>query len=210
MKVIRRSTHRVLWFCTSFSLATIAIYGPASAQTPPAIEFKAVASSYVESQYANTNFGISPILEVGNNATPPIGDAEWTYVKFDLSKYTGPILSATLEVYGHHTGNSTSDVDTAYGVPNNSWTQLGLTWNNKPALGSSLSKATITTVNQYYAFDVTAFLKSSSTTSRIYSLAILPELIPNGSVGPDIFQSINAQPIGDVNPPVLIINGNIP
>jgi len=188
----------------------MAVQSAASAQTPPAFQFKAVASSYVESgQNANTNFGASPILEVANNTTLP-GKADWTYVKFDLSTYTGPIYSATLEVYGYHTGNNTSDVDTAYGVPSNAWTQTGITWNNKPSVGPSLSAATITKVTQYYAFDVTKFLTSSSTASRVYSFAVLPQAIPGGSVGPDIFQSINAQPINNVNPPILIINGNIP
>ena len=210
MKVIQRSTRQVLQFCTSVSLAIMALQCAASAQTPPAYQFKAVASVYVESgTSANTNFGASPNLLVGNNTTLP-GKAEWTYVKFDLSSYTGPIYSATLEVYGYHTGNNTSDVDTAYGVPSNAWTQTGITWNNKPSVGPSLSTATVTKVTQYYAFDVTKFLTSSSTTSRVYSFAVLPQTIPGGSVGPDIFQSIAAQPINSVNPPVLIINGNIP
>lgn len=190
----------------------MAIQDHASAQAPPAIEFKTIADSYVESgQYANTNFGTSPNLEVGNYQAPLSGNEEWTYVKFDLSSYTGPIYSATLEVYGYHTGNGTSDVDTAYGVPSNNWTQLGITWNNKPSTGSSLSSATITTVSQYYAFDVTSFLQSSASSSRVYSFALLPEAIPDGSVGPDIFQSTNPGPaVPTTNPPILIINGNIP
>jgi hypothetical protein len=58
----------------------------------------------------------------------------------------------------------------AYSVANTTWTETGLTWNNKPAPGAT-ALATVTIVNnsttaRWYELDVTAYLQAEKAAGR--------------------------------------------
>jgi endoglucanase len=55
-----------------------------------------------------------------------------------------------------------------YSATNTSWTETGLTWNNKPAAGAAVhGSLTVTgTTNRTYEVDLTAFLKSEFAAGR--------------------------------------------
>ena len=48
-----------------------------------------------------------------------------------------------------------------YAVSNTTWTETGLTWNNKPVSGSAIGgvKLITSTTGQWYEWDVTAYLQ---------------------------------------------------
>lgn len=202
---------KVMFFLAALGFATIAILRGTPAQALAEV-FYATADNYVESgQFSNDNFGYTPILEVGNgiSSVSAYQNTEWTYLKFDISGYSGvPITSATLSLYGSHQGASISDIDSAYDITNTSWTQLGITWNNKPPLGALQSTTPVGNVAQYYSWDVTKAVQTaiSASTSRIISIAVAPQLASYGG-GMDIFQSSFPGPAGpNYNPPILVIS----
>jgi hypothetical protein len=180
-------------FCVSVGVALGAMFGMSSAvRADVVLLYNPTADSYVDSYYPTTNYGLSPYLEVSGGPLPG-SEIRHSFLKFDLSNYTGPIDGATLVLYGQHInlgGANGSEPDTAWGVPDNSWTQLGLDWDNQPALGPEQGTTTVTGTLGYYDWDVTSFVQSiSSSTSRIVSLAVTEALVPDNASGYDIFGS---------------------
>lgn len=83
----------------------------------------------------STNHGSANNIQVSNQS----GYKKIIYVQFSVSGIpsgaTG--ISAQLKLRSQTTGTGRSI--TAHAVSSTSWTESGLTWNNKPALGTSLS-----------------------------------------------------------------------
>ncbi|MEN7550960.1 polysaccharide lyase family 8 super-sandwich domain-containing protein [Rapidithrix thailandica] len=96
-----------------------------------------VADAYVRNgSSANTNYGSSSLV-VKNDGT---GYARESYLKFDLSEINGPIAQAKLKLVlvGANTDITSTTWEVA-AVSDDSWTETGITWNNKPAKGSVLA-----------------------------------------------------------------------
>ena len=111
--------------------------------TPTAVD---VADSYVRADVPASNFGTSTVL-IGR--TSPEIDS---YVKFDVSGLNGAPRSAVLRLWVETTGTTTYKV---YQVTDNSWTEAGLTFNNKPAFGALVATSGATTAGTWMDLDVT-------------------------------------------------------
>jgi hypothetical protein len=96
-----------------------------------------VADSYVNSSSPDTNYGAEGNMYVGANS-----EQNFAYVMFDLSSIPSEanIISAKLSLYLSSTGGDIywypADTIGAYYCSNNSWTELGITWNSKPSFGT--------------------------------------------------------------------------
>jgi hypothetical protein len=151
----------------------------------PATALVAEANALVEGgQYANNNFGGMPGLYVGTSANSNSANDFNTYLKFDLSKISGTITSAVLELTplgGVVTSSSMIDVlDT-----NSSWTEgtggynpnsTGpITWNNAPA-ASGTTAATVSAsqlrVATPVSIDVTQLVGQPSSTNQTASFLV--------------------------------------
>ena len=90
------------------------------------------------------NFGLDPQLQVSNQTD----FKKHIYVRFSVSGIpagsTG--ISAQLKLRAQTTGTGRSI--TAHAVSNITWTETGVTWSNKPALGASLSTVSSHTAGQ--------------------------------------------------------------
>ena len=154
---------------------------------------------------AGTIHGItdSTMLVTKINPTATAGNNRETYLLFDASAVTGTINSVTLKVYGK------VDLTTALSIPvgvfsvaNTSWTENTLTWNNKPAAGTTaLATATVSNaVYSYVTWDITNYVKSEISAGRkTISLAMKSM----AAYDPRILW--NASEAGN-NPPQLVID----
>jgi hypothetical protein len=129
--------------------------------------YSPVADSYV---WADTNPGVN----YGSTATLSVKDGnvndKWAYFKFDTTG-AGTILSARLRVYGSAEG--TPCTVKAYGCDTDSWTETGITWNNKPApLTTALSTVSTTTTAQYYEWDVTSYIQAQLAGDKMATLVL--------------------------------------
>ena len=111
--------------------------------TPTAVD---VADAYVRSDVPASNFGTSTIL-IGR--TSPEIDS---YIKFDVSGLNGAPLRAVLRLWVETTGTTTYKV---YQVSDNSWTESGLVFTNKPAFGGLVATSGATTAGTWVDLDVT-------------------------------------------------------
>jgi acid phosphatase type 7 len=112
--------------------------------------------TYVSQGTPNTVHGAYAYL--ASNAAP--GERR-LYVKVTVNgiptQATG--VRATLRLWGQTTSNS---VFTVWQVPS-TWTEGGLTWNNQPALGATVTSRTGATAGQYNDFDVSSYVTGNAT-----------------------------------------------
>jgi len=119
------------------SVLLLGCFSPSNVVANPAIgstttTLYSVADSYVNSSSSDINYGDVDYMYVSNNS-----EQDFTYVMFDLSSIPSDanIISAKLKLYLSSTGGGiyTSDTIGAYYCSDNSWMELGITWNNKPS-----------------------------------------------------------------------------
>jgi N-acetylneuraminic acid mutarotase len=99
------------------------------------ITLSPVADAFVRNgSYAAKNYGGDPYLVV-KTATSS-GYTRSSYLKFSLSNVSS-ISSAKLRIYGRNVDNTKTISLSSYGVNNDSWTKVGITFNNAPATSTS-------------------------------------------------------------------------
>jgi Bacterial Ig-like domain len=110
------------------------------------------ADSYVVSTNAAKNFGTSTTLAVDGSPVTI------SYLKFDTGQYAGrAVQSATLRVRTTNvSGSGSTGKQNVKLVSNDSWTETGVTYQNKPALGTTVGTLGPTVVNKAYSVTLRA------------------------------------------------------
>jgi hypothetical protein len=166
---------------------------------PASVTILGNVASYVRNgTFAGQNFGTSTDLVVKKSAT--VGNTRETYLKFDLSSLSS-ITTAKLRMNARLSDTSNASVLTqVFSATNTSWTETGLTWNNKPASGTTVRGSLIVTgtTSTWYEVDLTSFLKSEFTAGRKVVTLVLKN--PNTSSAQTLFASDET-----VNGPQLVI-----
>lgn len=123
-----------------------------------------VADAYVrDGSYANTNYGLVNTLATKSDVGA--GYNRWTYLKFDLSGITGSITSSVLRLYGGISNTRNTNLTVAvYAGADTTWSEAGITWNNRPPAGASiLATATVAnSTSQYFEWDLTPYIQAAN------------------------------------------------
>ncbi len=125
--------------------------------TPGATSLVAAADGFVWDGAPNTNYGRAGVLDVKYNAP---GLNRNAYFRFDTGSVSGNVTSAKLRFYG---GLSTTGTMSAgvFAVADTKWSEAGLTWSTRPAVGSMLGSATVrSTSTGWYEVDVTDYVRA--------------------------------------------------
>jgi endoglucanase len=128
-----------------------------NAATPTTL--RSTADTYVrDGGSAGLNFGSLGTLELKKDAT---GYNREIWLKFDLSSVSS-IGTGKLRLYGKIDSATQSPLVSVYSSAGTSWTETGLTFNNRPAAGTTaLASTTVSTSTaKYYEWDVTSYLKA--------------------------------------------------
>jgi hypothetical protein len=151
-----------------------------------AVVISASADSYAE-QGGNTssmNFGRVTVLEVKNQGGSD--NNRIAFFRFPLTAAAGSTpITAMLRLYGKGGG---TNMLSAYGVMDETWTETGINWNNKPAVGAKQSTLPTTTTPQYREWNVTPFVKAQLAAGRDnvnFALSMDNETVNN----PDTYNS---------------------
>lgn len=136
-------------------------YSNEAAALPSAVyTLTAIAAAGVrDNSYASTALGTHDGMWTKTTKT----DNRYSLIKFDMSQVLGTVTAAHLRVYGYHDNTSTSYSvnDSVFPVLSDTWTQTGVTWNTKPAIGTTSVGSTLITDNkQYYDWDITSYVQS--------------------------------------------------
>jgi hypothetical protein len=178
------------WVLESRPLITAVTIGP-------------TADAYVrDGTSAGANFGFDPTLQVKTQSGT--GNNRVTYLRFPVTALTGPVSNARLRLHGQRAATSTV-TDVAYGVPSNTWTEGGITHNNRPALGPAQGSAVIGTTAQYHEWDVTAFVEAQRA-AGVTEVSLAVAMAADVTFGPDSFSSREATS----NRPELVVSFDAP
>jgi hypothetical protein len=122
------------------------------------LTFGAEADARVEANNAGRNYGTQDRLIVDSSP------ATESYLRFSVNGIGGPVQNAKLRVYAY---NGTNNGPKLYAVADNSWTETGITWNNKPAKASAATADKVGPVNSYewVELDVTSLVSDDGTFS---------------------------------------------
>jgi hypothetical protein len=141
------------------------------------------ADARVESNSQNTNFGLDQLLVSDSSPNTE------TFLKFGVN-VPGAITSASLRLYAV---NGTTNGPAVYSA-GNSWTETGITWNNKPGrTGTALDDKGALTVNTWAEYAVSPAVTVNGT----YTLNV----VPTSSDGADFPSKESSNP----NRPQLVV-----
>lgn len=134
-----------------------------------------LADAYVRGgNNAGENFGNTSQLYVKESSD--ISYDRISYVKFNVNATAGEIGQATLKLYVQSIGgeNVTNRPINFLKVANDSWSETGVNWSNKPALGALLATKTITasSVGQVITVDVTNYVKAEANGDGVVTIGI--------------------------------------
>jgi hyaluronate lyase len=130
------------------------------------------ADTYVQDgSAADTNFGADPLIAIKN---APAGFHRRGFLKFDLTGLPAAPRRAVLWTYGEVSdAGGTQAMIQSRAVFDDTWTETGLTWNNQPALGATLSSAALGDSSDWIPLDVTAHVQNQYTGDRLATIALV-------------------------------------
>lgn len=144
---------------TSTATPTSTPTAPASPTTPPTgstLTLLPAADAPVFESQPNTNGG--PLRRLFVDA------GEQSYLRFDVAGISGATQSATLRLF---VTNGSSNGPGVYGT-DNSWTETGITWNNRPAPTTSvLANAGNVPSDTWVVYDVTGYVTGNGSYSFV-------------------------------------------
>lgn len=137
-----------------------------TANTPAAAETQnlvASADSYVDSAAASKSYGTATVLSTDGSPSSII-----SYLKFDLSAYAGRTLtSASLKLTNSSGTSAGSPGGQAVKTVGTSWTPTGVTYTNRPTLGSTVGSIGATNPSQVSTVPLTTSAVQSAIGSTI-------------------------------------------
>lgn len=136
--------------------AFVLTLSPVSADT---LTFAPTKDVIAKEKFPSTNFGTDPNLQTSNQT----GYRKVTFLQFTVSGIPAGAtnLTAQLELRSQTTG--TSRPVAVHGVSATGWSETGLTWSNRPALGSTLATVSSHTSGQDSVWAVTAHVTGNGT-----------------------------------------------
>ena len=188
--------------CESYESDTVEVLQSQDVTTP---RFKTVvlkgltptADAYVRGGTSGAiNYGTATTLAVKKGT-----DANFfrkSYIKFDITNAGfSSITSAKIRLYASVVNPFSI---TAYQT-GDSWTETGITWNNAPAVGTAIKTVSVSAVNSYYEWDITAYAQSQLRSDKIISVVLNDAGTNNLEIDFNSREAISKKP-------ELIINGN--
>jgi len=142
--------------------------------------FKATDAVYVKGGYsADSNYVADSLLRVRGMVYDSL--KRITYIKFDLSGFTGKVESAVMNITVNRavaiTGGGQNRAD-VYGVANDNWSQSKITWNTAPVRTNYLYTTNFkqklsTNPDTVYSLDLTSYVKSEMTGDKIITICLV-------------------------------------
>ena len=138
---------------------TVASAGSASVTNNP------LADAHVRDGASNNvNFGLATVLELQTGPNP--GTNKDVYLKFSIDNAPIPLGSAKLRIFASYSNNG-SVTSTLYSVTDTNWTEAGIKWTNRPALGSARTNQVFNVkAGATYDIDVTGYVRAEQTAGR--------------------------------------------
>ncbi|QEH43022.1 polysaccharide lyase family 8 super-sandwich domain-containing protein [Chitinophaga sp. XS-30] len=134
----------------------------------------AIADAYVRNgSYAGTNYGSVTSLVIKKDTE---GYAREVYLKFNITDIPSTTDNVKLRLYVPYANTGIAAVPWILQyVSNDSWTESGINWNNKPIGTSAIDTVTGRPAGNYAEWDVTAIALSQQLADGILSLRVISD-----------------------------------
>ena len=132
---------------------------PTQSSSTGSVAFNPVADAYVTADIPNTNYGASQMIRF--DSSPVVNG----YLTFNVQGLSGSIASAKLRIYANSSSSAGCKV---FSVPDVSWGERSITFNNAPALGAQIGSYGTIRSSSWIEIDVTPLVTGNGT----FSLAI--------------------------------------
>jgi len=160
-----------------------------SGGTSTTLTFGPNADTYADQLNPTTPFGTAVKVTSDNS---PVREG---YFRFSVSGLSGAVQSATLRLW---VTDGTGNGPAVYGVTDTTWSETGLTWNNKPANNpTATDNKGAVSISTWVEYDVTPLVTGNGT----FSFA----LIADSSDGLDVFSREGTKP-----PQLVVTAGTTP
>jgi len=135
-----------------------------------------IADAYVDEYHPNSNYGSIIELQAGKTSSypEPIHFIE-TYLKFDLTSLPAEIEIYDVDLYLYCSSSIQTGTINLCQVNDDSWSEGGITWNNKPASVEVLDSnpfASANTWDVYNSLDLTTFVSQTYNGDKIVSFRL--------------------------------------
>lgn len=187
-----------------FAVVEIEAVDPFNAKLQP------VKDAYVrDGAYASINYGNERAIIIKNSGG---GFHRQSFLQFDLGGIAGDLVSAKLNMYGSTNDSGGTNIDnTIYAVADDSWTETGLTWNNKPVYLDALATVNIGSP-AWHQFDITPFIATQLDGDKIASMAVIQDIAPGLATSFNSKENPENKPyleikLTDQNPPSITVTG---
>jgi subtilisin family serine protease len=167
--------------------------------------FGPAADAYVrDGSYSTSNYGTAGVLNVKNSNSTTPGNTRITFLRFPISGLAGTVTGAKLRLYGQRPVASTV-VDSVYAVSDLTWNEKGITFDNKPALGTKQPGGIVVgTTTKYWEWSVTGYVQAQKSAGAI-TLAVQMD----GKLG-DGAEAFNSRESGSNTPQLVVTASNAP
>ncbi len=161
---------------------------------------ESVADAYVrDGSYLNSNYGTDTGLLVKSDATSYNRDS---YLRFDVSGLANA-TNVKVRLIPISVGATANAATLSFRfVPNNSWTETGITWSNRPASTDVIANITGFQSGVPVDVDITAWVRSQAAADGFFSIRVTSTTY--GGDGFVMFGS-REQTLAPANRPVLLI-----
>jgi hypothetical protein len=158
----------------------------------------AVADAHVrDGASAGANFGALATLEQKHSTAA--GNHRRTFLRFPIDGVGGNVTAARLRVFGSSV--TTAKLVGAYAVPDVSWGETSVTWNNAPAIGAKQGASqSVGTSAATVEWDVTAYVQAQKAAGATAVSLELKQDVANNET-PTTFNARTAT----TNPPALVV-----
>jgi hypothetical protein len=149
---------------TSTAVAAVSFAGAGGGGGDTTVTVATDADAKVQSANPTTNYATSTLAVDGG------GDPEKdVYLRFPVTGLTGTVTKVVLRV---HVSSGTNNAPAVYASANSTWTETGLTWNNRPGpTGTVLANAASVATGTFLDYDVTGLVTGNGAASVV----LLPE-----------------------------------
>lgn len=121
-------------------------------------------------QHSDTNFGAEDYLVIKNNGEGHRNDRR-TFLKFDLSSLTAPIYDVRLRLNVANDAPGPT-LDALHYVPDDSWTEGTITYNNQPAAGAFIDTMPVPPHGAWVEYDITGLVNTEIAGDGLLSLRL--------------------------------------
>ena len=136
-------------------------------------------STVIAGDFSDTNYGSCTTIDV--KKSDKANTNRHAYIKFDLSSISGEVASARLYAYGRVNDSGGTEINNMlYSVDDDSWTESGITWNEKPDPGQYLSAVHMTSQSEWRGFDATSYVRAQCAGDKKASFVIIQDADLNG------------------------------